>query len=414
MRKIGVFAFVVLLITALCMGALAEIQLEYWNGLTGGDAEYMDEIVTNFNNTNTSGIVVKSNVMKADEMLAKLVASTSANAGMPNVIFFGVGDVPLHVENGLLIGMNGLLEQTGIDLADIPANYIEAVTVDEQLYLMPVEVHPWVMFYNKTLLNQIGYLEADLLTMDVDLMVEMMEKCMALGSDYYGLSLSGADNAVFTRLFDSALFQGGASIFGDDNITAVFNSPKAVEAVTQYARLGQYTVPKGTSGRPVFVAGNCLFHFNGVWEQSQLDNDEVKAVLDWGVVPYPKLLPQKQVVWADLGGLSITKANDTPEKQAAVMEFVKYCQDSALIFCKAGHLPTKYSLLESEDFKTHLFYDWKDASAEFELPPASQGYPVFMTQAAPEFTMLYWGEKIDVQETLNKAVEMVNELIGNQ
>lgn len=414
MKKLTALLLMLLMVAAMVPGASAEITLEYWSGLTGGDAAYMDEIVTNFNNSNTSGITVKSNVMKADEMLAKLVASTSANAGMPDAIFFGVGDVPLHVQNGLLIPMDDLLEPAGFDMSQIPQNYTDVVRVDGKLYLMPIEVHPWVMFYNKTLLEQVGYQEEDILTMDIDKMVEIMDKVVALGDDYYGLSLSGADNAVFVRLFDSALFQAGAPIFSQEDEKAVFNTPEAVEAVSQYIRLGKYTVPKGTSGRPVFVSGKALFHFNGVWEQSQLDNDEVKAVLNWGVVPFPKLVQPEKVVWADLGGISITKANDSPEKQAAVMEFVKYVQDNALIFCQAGHLPVTQSLLASEEFKTHLFYNWKDSAAEFTFPPATAGYPVFLTQAGPEFTMLYWGEKTDVQATMDEAVNTVNELVENQ
>ncbi|MEG1525765.1 MAG: extracellular solute-binding protein [Clostridia bacterium] len=414
MKKTLAFVLTLVLLLSCALGASAEIEIEFWNYLTGGDAAYMDEIVTSFNSTNTSGIVVKSNVMKSDEMLAKLIASTSANAGMPDCCFLGVGDVPLHASNGLLIGMNELIEKCGIDKSDVPPNYFDAVTINNEIYLMPIEVHPWVMFYNKTLLAEIGYTEADVIDMNIDKMVEMMQKCMEQGGDYYGLSLSGADLAVFTRLFDSALYQGGASIFKDDNITANFNTPEAVAAVTQYSRLGQYTVPQGTAGRPVFVAGKCLFHFNGVWERSQLDNDEVRAVLDWGVVPFPQLLGNERRVWADLGGISLTIANDTPERLAATMEFVKYVRENALIFCQAGHLPSSYSLMESESFKNHLFYEWKNSSSEFVLPPSSSGYPVFTSQAVPEFTMLYWGDKTDVQATLDTAVQSTNEIIENQ
>lgn len=391
------------------------VTLDYWHPLTGGDAKYMDEIVEKFNKENTNGVTVKQNILKADELAQKLAAANSANSGLPHLLYISEVDVATYQRTKMLQPLDDLMGKVGMKKDDAVKQLNAPLTFENKTYGVPVEVHPWVLFYNKTLLKQLGYKDEDLKSLNLDKIIEMSQKTMALGKDYYGISLSGADQVVFNRFFYTALYQGGSDIYNPSNPKVpTFNNEAGIKAIEQTLKLSQYTVPKGTAGRPPFVAGKVLFHFNGVWELSQLDNAEVKSKLDWGVVQFPQLFSAKKGVWSAIGVGAMTKAAATDNEKLSSMEFLKFMQDNGLTMSKAGHIPAKISLLNSEEFKKMPYSFFKDNMDVFAIPPTGPANDPIVKKAVPAFMQLYWKEATDVKKTMDTAAKEVKEILDNQ
>jgi multiple sugar transport system substrate-binding protein len=391
------------------------VTLQFWHALTGGDAPALDQIVKKFNEENGKGITIQTSMMKADDMSAKIAAAQSANTGLPQVILLGEGDVTQYQQNKMLLPLDDLMKSDGMTKNDVVKQFMDTVIYDNKVYALPVWAHPWVLFYNKTLLHQLGYQDSDLKNLDLNKIIEMSKKTMALGKGYYGISLSGADGAVFSRLFYSALYQGGSNIFDLAKPTVpTFNNEAGIKAIQDSIQLGQYTVPKGTAGRPPFVDGKVLFHFNGVWEITQLDNKDVKAKLDWGVVPFPQLFSQKKGVWTSSHVAVITKSAATDNEKLAAIDFLKFMENNALIMGQAGHIPTKVSLLNSKEFSTAPFAFFKDNMDTFAIPSVGAAQVPIFNKAVPAYTDLYWGDKKDVKGTMDAAAKAAKEIIDNQ
>jgi multiple sugar transport system substrate-binding protein len=391
------------------------VTLDYWHPLTGGDAKFMDEIVQKFNSENKNGVTVKQNIMKADELSQKLAAANTASTGLPHILYVGSNDVYMQQRSKLLLPVDDLMDKVGLKKEESLKQLNDAVTFDKKMYGVPVEVHPWVMFYNKKLLNQIGYKEEDLKSLDLNKLIEMSKKTMALGKDYFGISLSGADPSVFFRYFYTALYQGNSNTVDPANPKVpTFNNEAGLKAIEQVMKLNEYTVTKGTGGRPPFVAGNVLFHFNGVWELSQLDNPEVKAKLDWGVVQFPQLFSSKKGVWSEIGVGVMTKAAADENTKLASIEFLKFMQDNGLSMAKAGHIPAKISLLNSEEFKKMPYSFFKDNMDVFAIPPTGPANDPINKKAVAAFMQLYWKEATDVKKMLDDAAKQAKEIVDNQ
>ncbi len=388
------------------------VTLEFYHMLTGGDGEYLDQIVQKFNAENGKGITVNSNVLKADEFSQKLAASVTAPETLPDVVFTGEADIPLYA-NSIFVPMDDLMTNAGMKQEDYMSSLMDLTKIDGSTYALPIQTFTWTLYYNKTMLADLGYTEEDLKDLNLDKLLEMCKAAQAQGSDYYGLSLSGADAAVFSRLFYTTIYQNGGNYFNPEDPTQILvDSPEAIEAIDKVKQLGQYTVPKGTAGRPPFVAGKVLFHFNGVWEISQLDTQEVKDVLDWGVVQFPNFFGKDPYgVWAGSHNMAITKACETDAEKAAAMEFIKYVSDNALILSQAGHIPAKTELLSTDQFKQSIFAFFADNFDVFAVPPVGPSRDAVEKLGVPAFTDLYWGDTTDTKATMEEVANGARELI---
>ncbi len=387
------------------------VNLEFYHMLTGGDGVYLDEIVENFNNENDKNIVVTSNVLKADEFSQKLAASITAPDTLPDVVFLGEADIPLYAES-IFTPIDDLMDNAGLDENDYIDSLMDLTKVNGNTYALPIHAFTWTLYYNNELLEELGYSKDDLQDLDLETMIEMCKATMEKGSDYYGISLSGADAAVFGRLLYTTIYQNGGDYFNPQDETEILIASKeSIEGIDKIKALGEYTVPKGTSGRPPFVAGKVLFHFNGVWEISQLDNDEVKEVLDWGVVKFPQLFDKSEAVWAGSHNMAITKAVQSEEEKEAAMEFIKYVSDSGLILAQAGHIPAKKELLETDEFKNGLFSFFADNLEVFAIPPSDPTRDAIERLGIPVFTDLYWGDKGDTKSVMEEVAKGATELI---
>ncbi len=388
------------------------VNLEFYHMLTGGDGEYLDEIVENFNKDNDKNIVVTSNILKADEFSQKLAASVAAPDTLPDVVFIGEADIPLYADS-IFTPIDDLMENANMSNDDYIESLFDLTKVNGSTYALPIQTFTWTLYYNNEMLESLGYTKSDVENLDLETMIQMCEEAMAQGDDYYGVSLSGADSAVFSRLLYTSIYQNGGDYFNpNDDKEILIGAPEVIEAIDKIKDLGKYTVPKGTAGRPPFVAGKVLFHFNGVWEISQLNNDEVKEVLDWDVVQFPNFFGNSDYgVWAGTHNMAITKAvKDDKEKEAA-MEFIKYVSDNALILSKAGHIPAKKELLETDEFKNGLFSFFADNLDVFAIPPLGKTRDAVEKLGVPAFTDLYWGDKTDTKAVMEEVASGAAELI---
>jgi multiple sugar transport system substrate-binding protein len=152
-------------------------------------------------------------------------------------------------------------------------------------------------------------------------------------------------------MFMSVLWQNGGDLYNQDATEATWNSPEGVEALTWMVDL----VKKGYSPKNVsqdadyiaFKNGKTTFHWDGIWQTQDLK----KTDLNWGVAPLPKVFDEN-AAWAGSHNLVITRqGNEDENKSQAAKVFIKWISDHSIEWAKAGQVPARNSVRESEEFK---------------------------------------------------------------
>lgn len=122
-----------------------KIQIEFLNGLTGGDGDYMRKITDGFNASQDKYQIVES--QEKDHL-------TKFKANGADITMMGDSDLYTYVSDGMVQEVQSVYDAAGVSPDDFIAAAQEAVTVDGKLYGFPLDIHPLTMFYNKELISE--------------------------------------------------------------------------------------------------------------------------------------------------------------------------------------------------------------------------------------------------------------------
>lgn len=113
-------------------------------------------------------------------------------------------------------------------------------------------------------------------------------------------------------------------------------------------KLDQPTAPA------VFVSGRSGFLLGGDWNRPTLADAQAKHQLsfDYEIIPIPKFF-QTARSWADSHSFAMPgKSNQlSPEKLAAVLQFIAFVEKHALVWAEGGHIPSYLPVTNSAAYK---------------------------------------------------------------
>ena len=135
-------------------------QITFWNMFGGGEGDYVDEIVKNFNESQ-SEVTVEAIRLDSNEFYAKYGAALSAGKG-PDVAVTHCDKLAPFVNGGQLAELDDLAKQENFDFSTISDLSMDAVTFDGKVYSVPLDTHFHMCYYNKELLKDAGKLKEDL------------------------------------------------------------------------------------------------------------------------------------------------------------------------------------------------------------------------------------------------------------
>ena len=126
--------------------AKGPIEVTFWSLFTGGDGEFFDAMVDEFNRTHTD-IVAKTDTVKFDNYYTKLTTALSAN-NAPDVVVVHQSNLLGYVPRGVFMPLDDLLAKNNAPLDDFVAAPLDAVKYDGKTYALPVDVPALIMYYN--------------------------------------------------------------------------------------------------------------------------------------------------------------------------------------------------------------------------------------------------------------------------
>lgn len=329
-----------------------KVTLNFWTLFDGGDGDNMQALVDEFNKTHPN-IQVKNTKLVWGEYYTKLITAVGNGTG-PDVGISHTSRLPDLIDQGVATPIDDAAKAAGLDWGAFNQNLLNATIMDGEHYAVPLDTHPFIMYYNKTLLKDAGLLGDDgkpVMEQSADGFVKFLETLkQKLPAKITPFALSNSNDDPY-RLWWALYHQlGGNDVVADDLKTAAVDADKGAKAADYIQKLftNGYIKKNDPDFYKNFQSGTAAIMMTGVWATGTW---EATKGLDFGAMPIPKIFDQ-EATWGDSHTFIIpaTKDND-PDKRKAAMIFANWVTDNAVIWAKAGHIPSKPSVIASDAFK---------------------------------------------------------------
>ena len=421
-KKVIVSLMSILLLLSLSLfsiGAEAKevTYIRCWDLFTGGDGEFFDAMVDEFNATHADIQVYGPRIKHTDYYIKLITAIAAKNA--PDVVVMHQSRFSEYIPKGVLYPIEDVVKEAKIDLDDYMEACLDPCYSGDHLYALPLDVHPLIFYYNKDIIKKAGLVDESGKVMlpkseeeFINFAIQIKEK-----TGQWGVTIDNT-TAVYpaytlARLFFSFLAQQGGEILTPDLKKANFNNEKGVKALKLLVDLvTTYQVNPShldyDASCTLFKLGKAGMHFNGVWAVGSYEKVEG---LNMGCAPVP-VLYGKAAAWSGSHTLvfPIQKKKDVEKLRAAVI-FVAWMGEHGEIWAKAGHCPVRKSVLEKEEFNTLPHRpDYAAAAESAWAPPVTPRWNEIYRACSDYFEAAVAG-KWSVKETLDRLEDEVNSIL---
>ncbi|WP_059102583.1 extracellular solute-binding protein [Shouchella shacheensis] len=332
------------------------MQLEYWVFLSGGDLEYMEDIVDDYNNSQDE-VYVNTVLQDWDEYYTKIVTSVAAERG-PDVGISHAASIPELVNQGLLQPVEEITSEAGLDFNHFPENIREAVEVEGDSYAVPIDTHPFILYINTDLAEEAGLLDEEghpMIEETPEGLKEFFVKAKEENPDVTPLSISTGGVDAY-RWWWTVYFQmGGTPIFSDDlrEPEITLDREIAIEAAEYIHDFYGDVIPMHIGDfYETFQAGNAVGLMTGVWATGIWEETEG---LNFTALPLPQSFEVDAAQGDSHSLIMPIKEEQSQERREAIAEFMAFVSDAGAEWAKAGHIPARSDIVDSPEFQEQPF-----------------------------------------------------------
>jgi len=344
--------------TSLTGGQPATADVIFWHLFGGGDGANMATMVQKFQKT--SGRTVEATLLSWGNPYYTKLALAASSGRPPDVGVAHLSRLPLLAQAGLLEPIGEQFNAVGVTQDKFTPAAWKKATVDGTTYAVPLDTHPFVLYYNTTLAQKAGLLTsagdglrpikgADAF---IDAVAAMKK---ATGGDFGAVATITADPSTCWRMF-SMVYSGLAGPIVSELGTKVDIDRGAMEesfAFLQRLTVGEHLMPStatATTSTTLFSQGKVGFLFEGVW---QLPTYRTVKGLKFNIEPFPALLGPKPTAYADSHALVVPRsAARAPSRTSDAVLFIKSLLDESATWAEGGHVPAWLPVQRSKQFLT--------------------------------------------------------------
>jgi multiple sugar transport system substrate-binding protein len=323
-----------------------KVSLAFWNGFTGGDGPFMRQMVEQFNSEH-GNIDVSVNTVIWEDYYQKVPVAVRSGEG-PDVAIMHIDALGTNAARGVISPLDDVADALKLKEEDFFTPVWNAGIYNGSRYGIPLDISPFGLYYNKTVMRQAG-LDENKPPQTRDEFMGALQQMKEAGVQGYWVQ---PQNPIGSWLYQTMLYQFGGSLFNEEVTQATWNSDAGVEAMTFLTDLiKEGYSPPNVNGDAEFVAftnnKNGLM-MNGIWNINPLK--EVPN-LEWGAAPLPQLGSEK-ASWGNSHNFTITnKRGQDPNKVQASKVFINWISSNSLEWAKAGQVPARTSVRKSSEFE---------------------------------------------------------------
>lgn len=237
----------------------------------------------------------------------------------PDVCELGMTWLAPFAEQDVLLDLTEMLEASAPE-----RTLIEASTYNGRLYAAPWMVGTRMFFYNREILREAGYEDAEPPRTWSELM-EMCERIDALDRPGRAIGLPAGDAEIVWQTFFSFLASGRIPLLDPETRQPRLDTPRFREALDFYRELKQHAlVDRGPQLDRAFGTGQIAFHISGAWNFILLPRDYPTLDYGYGFLPAPEWAGPETAGGAMAGGqlLVIFKQSPNHEEAKRLLDFL--------------------------------------------------------------------------------------------
>jgi multiple sugar transport system substrate-binding protein len=317
-----------------------EVTLSYWNGFTGGDGPFMQDLVDQFNEEHDN-IKVESNTIQWGDFYQRVPAAVQAGEG-PDVGVMHLDQLATHAARNIIVPLDSLAEGIGLSADDFTPEIWEAGIYNDERYGIPLDVHSLAMYYNTEHFEKAGITEPPT---DEASFMEALEKLKAAGFEqpFWMPSLWPSH-----LMWLSLAWQNGSPPYGEDGTEANYDSEGGISALEwQRSMVEQGFSPPDVAIDTQYVAfknGQNSITWDGIWQINDLE----ASGTPYGIAPVPTI-GDEEAVWANSHHFFITRqAGEDENKMAAAQVFIAWMSEHSDEWAGSAMIPARLSEREGD------------------------------------------------------------------
>ena len=329
--------------------------LIYWNLFGGGDGVRMQDMEQGYRDRFGPKSLQATTLTWGNPYYSKLTLATVGNQP-PDVAV-------AHLTRAKPLWSGGLLDPiteedlagVGLSSQDFNAQAWDTQRTDDQNIAIPLDTHPFTLFYHKDVCEQAGLLDEDGLLVDLTGMDVFEEALAEISAVTGGIAMTVAnvsETATPWRFFWTLYNQveGATPFLSDDGATISVDEPIFLEVmgkVQDWVEQGwlNSALDYATSQAQMFT-GKAGFYLQGEWEIATAQSIEG---LDFGMAPIPQVFDEP-AVQADSHTFILPRKDRTAQQRQQAMEFIRTMLDQSLIWAEGGHVPAYLPTAESQEY----------------------------------------------------------------
>jgi multiple sugar transport system substrate-binding protein len=379
----------------------APVTIQYWTHEDPARTELETELIQKFMAANPNITVVRS-TQASVKQIELVQTAFAANQG-PDMFNLPIENQYAYITNKRVAPVD--YKAAGYaNMQDLLDKYmpgvLDAVTVDGQVYGLPLELTNWSIYLNKKIFRDAGLDPEKDYPKTWEEMADISEKLVIRDGDI--LIRRGYDfrYPYYLTFFVPMVEQLGGELLSADGKSAILGDDAWIKALTFMQQWG----PSGRNlGSPTYKNARKLFDLDnndmamahsGLYQEGRIeaDNPEFFASKEWMVIPFPTFKDAvKDVASCFYGHYFMVNVDASPAVQKASWKLAGYLLSHGEDYLtRGGNIiqPTK-ALFASETLKNMPYSD------------------VFINDMARSH-MIYFGENsAEIQTLIRNAVESV-------
>ncbi len=344
------------LAAGLAGAALDPGTVTFWNLFGGGDGARLQVMLDAYQATHGPSSLTASTFAWGDPYYSKLTLATVGNKA-PSVAVSHLTRMQNLAAADLLTPITeDMLSSVGLAASDFNQNAWSNQKRDGRNYAIPLDTHPFVLFYNVDVCRKAGLLTSDGALKPIEGQQEWEAALDAAkkATGAYAVAVSNVgDYATPWRLFQTLYSQmdGSTPFLGDAGKSLTVNDDLAVKTLAYIERMSSKGwMPKAADyggAESMLFTGKAAFYLEGEWE---LTTAQAVKGFKFGMAPIPQLF-DKKAAQADSHTFVLPKQDRTPEQTARDMGFIKFMVGQSLTWAQGGHIPAYLPTLDSAAYK---------------------------------------------------------------
>ena len=383
-----------------------KVDLNLWNGFTGGDGDIFKSLVEQFNKEHAN---IKLGVVtyKWEDYYAKLPgAVTSGNA--PDIAVMHMDQLATFAARQIIQPIDDVATNLELSESDFAPTVWQGGIYKGKRYGIPLDMHPLGFYYNKALMTKAGLDPSKPPQTRADFEAALVELKKSGTQGFWVSPFQFTGGLTYYSL----MHQFGATLFNADATKATFNADPAVEACAWMVKMiadGHSPANVGQDGDYLaFKSGKNAFNMNGIW---QINDLKKSPDMQWGVAPLPQI-GSKPAVWANSHNFTIVAQRKADaNKVAAAKVFINWLSQHSLDWAKGGQVPARKAVRDDAGFKSLTEVNALAPELDYAaFPPAVPGVGEVITLFYTAFNEAVLGKK-PPKQALDDAAAQADKLL---